>query len=468
VMAPATSSETPPTAPSDPIARAHALADRSWDTPRQLRVLLWTLVMLCLVSGGMAARAASARVRETREIERRTASLSAEAVDVYRGLASADVAAAIDFLPGRQPDPSLRKRYEEDVARAADLLARTATQTERLGVAADRIADIARLLPEYTGLMEQARAERRDGLEIQATARAASDALVAKSGNSLRQASELMQSTILRRTEALHRIASQNLDRQYADAQSVPRAAVFLAALTFVALLAGQVLIAVKTKRVFNEWLLIATLALVGAGGSWAYEFRVSDDNLANSRRRSELVTDALGQAQIASLQARASEVLALVPPQIDSYELDFSERIQRLARKGGKDEELRPGAGGALGAARTFASEPTKGLVEDAVKQTGVWLAAHERVRESFKSQRYEEAINRAVSSEPNSAATALDDLSDILEKAVSAERTAFAQDVKKSRQAIAYLPALIIVLAFVSAASVTLGLTQRLKEYP
>jgi hypothetical protein len=172
------------------------------------------------------------------------------------------------------------------------------------------------------------------------------------------------------------------------------------------------------------------------------------------------VVSDALGPAQIAALQARSVESLGLVALTVVATEPDFDARMQRLARNNG--------AGGALGAARRFVTDQEgRALVEAAVREALGYTSAHKQVRELDDRGEYTKAVEAAVNAHKASAATAFDRLSLALKIAVDHERTAFGSEIDRVQSRLTGLPTGTGVLAFVATVGVVLGVRQRLEEY-
>lgn len=414
-----------------------------WTTPRKLRVARALLVLMCLLAGAQAVYGARVRVDAAQRIGSRTEPLAADAIEVYRSMADADATLASEFLPRRKP---VRARYDEDIARAAASLARAGNQSGQEGLTADRIADITVELPLYTGLAEQARADSRLGS--------------AGGVDALLRASELMQSRILRRAEALQRDEAERLDDQYRRARSVPTLALASSVVTLAMLVLVQVFLFRKTKRVFNIGLVTSTVTVVCMLLWWTVALVVGGNHLENSQRHSQSVTDALGPSHIAALQARASEMLALVASDRSSYEEDFSARLQRLARN--------DGAGGGLGAALRLASGANgRELVEAAVDQTRVWSRAHRQGRAFIAAGRADDAVAFAIDTDRAGTAAAFNQLDVILARAVAEERDAFIRDIHRSHRVRTGLAMGMGLLGLVSAVAAALGLTQRLEEY-
>jgi hypothetical protein len=420
---------------------------RQWDTPRKLRAVLLLAVALCLVSGAVAAPDVERRRRAIRDIEARSAPLSADAVEVYRSLADADAAVATEFLSTGAPADTARARFDTGVARAADLLARASVRAGGRELAADRIADVASQLPVYAALVERARAGRAFGDETAAL-------------DDLRRASVLMQSTLLRRAEGLQRAETIRLDAQFERAGAFPGAALASGVGVAAALVLAHVFVSATSRRVLNVGLMMAALALVGALAWSMVAVDRSRHSLGDAQRHSRLLTDALGQAQIAALQARASEILGLVVGEGPSHEEDFSTRMQRLSRENGM--------GGALGAARRLASETaSRQRVDAAIENAAVWATRHSDVRALYDGPRQSEAVNLALQGHGDGSAAAFDDLSSTLAEAVTVERASFRREIHESGAPLAGLVMGTAVLAVVAAAGVAWGIGQRLKEY-
>ncbi len=418
--------------------RGATRAVEAWaTTPGQLRAARVLSVLLILVTGGLATYGGGVRIQATRDIATRSEPVSSDAIEAYRSLADADVTAAAGFLPGAPAAD--RERYEQDIERAAASLARAAARTGGEGLTLDRISDITAALPVYTGLVERARAGRAGGSDME-------------------QASELMQSTLLRRAQALQRDEARRLSDRYERAAFVPRFALGCGLATLSLLLVVQVRLFRRTRRILNVGLAVATVLIVGLMLWWALALSVSQNDLADSRRHSRSVTDALGQAQIAARQARSSEILALVvdPGRAAIHDEQFTARAQRLARD--------DGAGGALGAARHLSSTPDgPALVEAAVLQTRTWLTQHAQVRRLTGQDGDDQAVAVAV----GPAAAAFDQLDTTLARAVDGEQAAFQKDITSSRRALQGLLTGTVLLALAAAACVSRGIGQRLEEY-
>lgn len=415
-------------------------------TPGKLRVARIVLVLSVLLAGGVGVYAAIARADTARDIAERLEPLNANITTLYRSLADADATVAAGYLSGGVEPDALRTRYGRNVVAATVALAQAGAQAGGEVVTARRIADITTRLPMYTGLVERARANNRQGHAVGVSY--------------LRRASELMQSSILPAAAELQQRQAARLDEAYRRAGSVPVVALAACAVSLAGLIWAQVFLFQRTHRVVNVGLVVASGAVVAGLVWWTVAGATSANSLAAALGHSQSVSDALAPAQIAALQARALESLKLVDRSGDAIESDFEARMQRLARN--------DGAGGALGAARQFATDQQgRVLVEEAIQGTRDYAGAHQEVRRLDDIGDYTKAVDAAVSPRQASAATAFDRLDAALRAAVEYERGAFGRDIELARSWLTGLPISTGTLAVISAVGVAFGIRQRLEEY-
>ena len=431
-------------APVRPSARR--LAGNWRTTPGRLRAARALLLALCLAAGAVGVYSARARVNATTEIDRRSGPLSAATIDVYRSLAAADAAVAAEFLSrGAGADRTeARQDYDEAMRDAAVSLADAGRLVGEEGVTAEAIAALGAWLPVYTELLGRARAlDVPGGLAP------------------LGEASALMQTSILRQAETLQRSEARRLDAEYRRAGALPTTALAACLLTLVALAAVQLALFRRSRRILNVGLVASSALVVGALAWSAMALSVSRDHLDSSRRHSKSVTDALGVAQIAALQARAYEMLGLATD-TSAYEDDYLAKTQVLSRDGG--------AGGALGAALQLVPDNESWeLVKRAVRETSSWEAAHRQVITLGKEGHRAQAVGSAIDREahPSGSAAAFDRLGGTLAGAVEAEDDAFARDIRRADGALVGLVFGTGALALAAAAAAAWGIGRRLEEY-
>jgi len=418
-----------------------------WDTtPGRIRVTMVVLVLGVLLSGGIGAYAADARAEAARDIEERIEPLNADVTTLYQSLAAADATVTSGFLSGTLEPSEVRARYDGQIADATARLAQAGAQADADRVTADRIADIAAQLPVYTGLIERARANNRQGYPLGLAY--------------LRSASELMQSSILPEALELQRTQADKLDDAYPRAEAVPVVALAACAVSLAGLVWAQLFLFRRTHRVFNIGLVAATGTVLVGLLWWTVTGVQSAGYLQESSGHSQPVSDALGPAQIAALQARATESLTLVARDGGATENDFDAQMLLLAR----DE----GAGGALGAARRLATDQEgRALVETAIGEAVGYREAHEEVRQLDADGEYGRAVAAALRPDPASGLTTFDRLESALTDAVEYEREEFQSDINRAQGWLTGLAVGIGALALAAAVGVVLGVRSRLEEY-
>jgi hypothetical protein len=414
-----------------------------WETtPGKLRVSRMVLVLGILLAGGVALFAANVRVETTRDIAEHLEPLNAHVTTLYRSLADADTTVAAGFLAGRVEPSQVRARYDMDLDLATGSLAQAGIQTGPEQATAVRITDITRQLPIYAGLVERARTNNRQGLTVGVAY--------------LRLASELMQHRILPQAAELQRQQAARLDDAYERAQSLPVVALVACEVSLTGLIWAQIFLFQRTHRVLNIGLVAASAAVLSGLVWWTAAVVACVGPLNDSHRHGQSVSEALGSAQIAALQARTAESLGLARTGT-ATELDFNDRMQRLARHGG-----------ALDAARELATDQIgRDLVQEAAIKASSYSSAHNKVRQLDNNAKYAEAVEAAVSPGQTSAATAFDQLDKALIKAVDHERGAFGRDIQHAETMLTGLPIATAIFAVAAAVGAALGIRQRLEEY-
>lgn len=88
-------------------------------TPAKLRLLLVGLLALFVIWGTAAALAVAAHASAAADVVGVSEPLSVDAQQIYRSLSDADATEAAAFLSGGLEPLQLRRRYQDDIARAA-------------------------------------------------------------------------------------------------------------------------------------------------------------------------------------------------------------------------------------------------------------------------------------------------------------------------------------------------------------
>ncbi|MFZ0876735.1 MAG: hypothetical protein WAN20_19780 [Pseudonocardiaceae bacterium] len=418
-----------------------------WGTmPGKLRMAQVVLVLGVALAGAVGVYTGIARVNATVDIAEHLEPLNANVITLYRSLADADATVAAGYLSGGVEPREMQIRYGRDIVDATASLAQAGTQTGGEFVTAKRIADITTELPIYTGLVERARANNRQELAVGVSY--------------LRGASDRMQDSILPAAAELQRRQAAQLDDAYHRAGSVLYVALAACSVSLAGLIWAQIFLFQRTHRVFNVGLVAASGAVLAGLAWWTVAGMASTNSLTRALGHSQSVSDALAPAQIAALQARAVESLELVTRTAGPHESDFDAQMQLLARDNG--------TGGALGAARQFATDQQgDALVEAALADARDYAAAHREVRRLDDAGDYPKAVDAAVNTHHAGAAAAFDRLNLALTTAVDHEREVFTSDISRARRWLIGLPIGTGALALVAVVGVALGFRQRLEEY-
>ncbi len=311
--------------------------------PGRLRIIGALLAALVVAFGAVTAWQMTDRSSAADDVLHNSQPLSSAAADIYSSLADANTAASSGFLAGGDETATSRERYLKDIRNAAGKLSAAATNSEPDSESATTIASLNKLLSEYTGYIERARANNRLGFPV--------------GGSYLRLANETMQDKMLPQAEKLYAKENQRLRSDYADATSYPWAAIGLGVRVIGALVWAQRRNYRRTNRVLNHGLVAATatativLLWLVAGQSFARS------GLNDSYDHGIRSLNVLHDARIASLKARGNENLTLVArgaetvklgdgEVVDAYDHDFEGDMEH-ARQGprpGRAARRRPG----------------------------------------------------------------------------------------------------------------------------
>src|SRR5262249_31624814 len=154
-------------------------------------------------------------------------------------------------------------------------------------------------LPVYTGLVEKARSLDQQGLPLGFAY--------------LREASELMRSTILVAAQEVYRAENARVAAAQASIIQFPWQVMLLGALTLGALVLAQVYVARRPHRYLNVGLVIATVAATAMVAWVAQAMWWAGQQVEAARDDGTKQVELLSQARIDASRARADEVLSLL-----------------------------------------------------------------------------------------------------------------------------------------------------------
>ncbi|MFE0189133.1 hypothetical protein [Streptomyces sp. NPDC058989] len=454
-----TSSVAPP-APGRRPAWAEGLDElrtASTTEPGRLRLIGAALVLLVVVFGAVTAWQVSDRAAAADDVVERSQPLTSDAAGIYRSLADADTTAAGGFLAGEEGGGATRDRYDRDIATAAELLVKASRSAHGSDDAAAQIARLNRQLPRYTGLVETARANNRQGLPL--------------GGAYLRYANERMRAELLPAARALYDAEARRLAADYDEAEAWPWCAVAAGVVAIGALGWAQRRLYRRTNRVFNPGLLVATAASVAVLSWLVVGHAVARAGLTDSYEHGARSLRVLVEARIDALQARGDENLTLVArgavltgDQRDFYEVGFRAGMRDLA---GAGDHGAARAKSRLGTALALADDDAgRGPVREALTYVRQWQARHAQARAADEKGDYDRALAKVIGAD-GSTGESFDRVAAGLYKALVHEQGEFRSAADGGRGALAGLPVGAGALAALAAGGTVLGIGRRLAEY-
>ena len=396
-----------------------------------MRLLSLAVVALFALSAVATLSAVSQRTSGVRTVGTGSEPLIVDAQAIDTDLSQANAIAANAFLGGGIESPAQRSAYQSNIQAATTLVADAARRSGTDSQSAGSLQTLADQIPVYTGLVETARANNRQGFPVGAAY--------------LRQASALMSNTILPAAQKLYSVDAARLDGGNAKARNTYNTT--LVSLLLLLILFGgagaQIWMGARTNRLLNLPLLGATLLAVILLVITVSDMRSEAAQSAQARDSSYAKVNVVAQARIAAFRAKGDESLTLIGRGNGSaFEDDFKAQLAKIPSL--------------LDAAH--------------VPQTALqaYVAVHHQIRTLDDGGQFDQAVALAVgggqSSAANQAFTALDtQLSDALH---SSQSDFVAHERAARRHLRGLIPAILIVMIFACALALY-GLQQRINEY-
>ncbi|MFE3545140.1 hypothetical protein ACFXK0_19445 [Nocardia sp. NPDC059177] len=444
---PAIGTERPPApdvralrAQFDP-ARMRSFAQSS---PGRLVAAGLVLMVLCVAAGAMTSTIVRDRQQALGVLLDDTEPDAHSANHLYSSLSIADAAASTAFIAGGLEPQAVRDRYTQAIGEAA---AELVAQSGHLSVeeAADPHGTDRRLrtgiatgLPVYTGLIETARANNRNGYPVGAAY--------------LSEASHQMQTTLLPMAEELetHRIDAVTA-AQHRHVQP-PWPAIVLLVVALAALVWVQVELARRSRRFFNMGLLISTAALALTLLWTVVAGSLSAIAMINCRDQGAVPAARLAESRILVQQARSAEMVKLVRRDATGdYDRTFDVNAARLT-------ELLDGYPD---------DAPARAEVAAARAALTRWQSAHARMNDTLARGDFVGAAAVATGPSAADSTAQVDAIDRALTEASAAARDTLRSKVSQATDVLSFLGPGALVLGIAAAAGVGLGLWPRLREY-
>jgi len=412
-------------------------------TPGRLIGMAAGVLVLAIIVGVLTASGVQGKGDQVRDLATTAEPLSVAAQDIYRALQDADATASSAFLAGGIEPAATRQQCLADIAQATSALTLEAGTV----VAPDALQTLSSQLPIYTGLVETARANNRQGFPVGAAY--------------LREASGLMRGKLLPAAEQLYKAENARLTAEQDAATAFPIGEVVLLLITVGLLFAAQWYLLGTTNRLVNTGLVVATGAAVVALLWTSAAMTAVTVHLDSARRDGSDQVAALVQARFAAVQARADETLTLVVRgNGQSYQTDYLAAANRL---GGRD-----GSQGLLGQARAMATDPSvRTALDNAIRSQQAWTSVHRRIRDADDAGQYNQAVEDSIGTSASSSGSLFADLDKNLRSALDTARAAFNRQASAADAALILLRPGLIVIAVVIGVASGWGIWQRLREY-
>ena len=424
--------------------RSAVIRERLSSTPG--RLLTWSLLLSLLTVGFGLAGSAAINARIGAIGDTRAAASRLGAIQTARTAAvEADSIATTSFLVGGLEDPARRATYERRLARSVATLSSIGgdSRTRRA------LAEAGSALNRYAGLVEQARANNRQGLPVGAAYQ--------------RQASALMRDAIVTQFDEIDRLVRAEINRSFETSRTSILWLHGFGLASVGAILVGSVWLARRTNRRLNLG-LIGALALVvvawGVGGTSARNGAVRAEDTA----RGPLTQfDQLGQGRSAGFDARSLEALTLI------------------ARGSGAAYQARWQSQAALAERLLGARCNADSSACASLKAFGAYATEHAKVRALDEAGNWDGAVAAALgTADPNAAATTTAPTGE----AANSARAFEAFDAESARattaaansadlgfadalDAPAWTRWLVLAAGLAAAALIIAGYNPRLKEY-
>ncbi|WRZ69880.1 hypothetical protein OG408_13695 [Streptomyces sp. NBC_01257] len=418
--------------------------------PGRLQIIGAVLALLVVAFGAVTAFEINDRAAAANDVVERSQPLSATAANIYRSLADADAAAASGFLAGPQEPRAVHDQYVKDIDDASRLLVEAAANTDASTKSGHEITTLNEELPRYTGLIERARANNRQGLPL--------------GGAYLRYANQKMANDLLPAAERLYSAETDRLDQDYRSARTWPFFSLGVGIVALAVLFWAQRRNYRRTNRVFNHGLLAATAAATVVLLWLAVGHTVSRSDLAEANTHGQQSLDVLNRARIDSLKARANENLTVVARgavltadgKSDKYETDYGTGMKALGEELNRARKL---------AADTEDAEGGK-PVADAITAVTEWQSRHRTARKTDDSGDYDTALEQIIGTD-NSTGQSFSQVDAALRKALAHEQSQFTQAAEDGRGALGGLPIGAAALAVLGAVAAIVGVNRRLSEF-
>jgi hypothetical protein len=404
---------------------AKPATDKKMTTPQRLRLLSLSVVVLGVVIGVVGALTFTYLAFSLSRAKADTAQLI-RVQQIQSNLLSADATATNAFLVGGLEPPAQRAAYEQAMSSSSSLIAEAAQAQPADG---DALAALNQQVLSYGGIIEQARANNRQGLPVGA--------------QYLRSASAQLRSDAL---PILDNLVSANATRAADEMDATAGYIVLVVALLgLLGVIAAQIWLSRRFRRTFNVGMLASSIVLFVLVVGSLIVVQQLRSSLNEISRGSLAAVNTAADARINANNAKSNESLTLI------------------ARGSGQAFET---------AWKSSAESVTENLgrLTDKPELASQWLAytdVHSQIRELDDGGSWDKAVARATGSGRSSSNTAFG----AFDGNLAGYLDGVSQDASNSladEQPVMIVAAILIFLGGLATALLgRWGVAERLREY-
>jgi hypothetical protein len=397
-------------------------------TPGVIGIIALAVGAICVLAGVVCGAQLDGQIDQRNAVLTSSEPFAYAAQNLYAAISAADAAAASAFLSGGIETAPMRAQYQQALARAASALADATAGTTDMGTRT-AMAEISEQLAAYTGLVESARANNRQGFAIGSAY--------------LREASTLMQTSLLPAAEKVYTGNLATVEEDQSAVGALPIVSLVLLALALVAIGAGSVIMYRRTNRQFNIGLVVAAATVVLVIGWVVVATSLAAREIERSRTEGTARFEQLAQARILAQKARTDETLELIArSDISAAEKSFHGHLDEL----------------------TKLLDAAPAATNDAVQK---WVASHQRQTEAYNGGDYDAAVAQAIGPDPAASATQFAQVESSLREGIERTRETLRDRVTAAGAWLAWSPTGTLVLMVIAASAAVVGLWPRLKEF-
>lgn len=420
---------------------ANWLRERATNTPGRLSLIAVLVIAGAVAFGAIATAAEHARAQAAQAARAQTEPLVLDAATLYTALSDASATVTSTFLQGGLEPRARRAQYLRDLRVASGSLTNLTRGVSGSPAASQAVGAITAQLPVYSGLIEDARANNRQGLPVGAAY--------------LRAASAVLTGSILADADRLYTLEAGRLKNDYASGTSTAPFVVLIAvaALGLVLLVIAQRSLSRISRRTLNILVVLGTVVLAGAS-IWAVVALTSEQSSLQAARRDSDAVEVLSASRVLLSRAQTDQSLTLVNRGSDETDpQDFTAVMRALSPAHGLLHEV--------AAARLRAGLGEGGRIGP---EFAAYSALTGRIAQLESAGRIGQAITLASS--PQAAAIA-EAPNRMLVNQTAAAQQRFARNAANATGSLSGLTVVLPMLTVLAAVLVLLGLRQRLEEY-